>query len=176
MAYAIVPLDRFLELWSEREVNELLSEFSCSKDKDVQRYIRKKAIEHEKSQISITYLLFDSEEIVQLVAYVTVAISSFSVDEKRCEEVFPGKMNANRGMAQSYLIGQIGKIDGYDKKIGDIVIDHAMGIIREANKNVGCRVARLDCKDALVRYYETKGFRFLDKRDKDINLMVKILT
>ena len=66
-------------------------------------------------------------------------------------------------MAQSYLIGQFGKIDGYDKKIGNVVINYALNLIKEANRVVGCRVIRLDCVDALVNYYEKKRIHFSEQ-------------
>ena len=36
----------------------------------------------------------------------------------------------------------------------------------------GCRMVRLDCKDELVRYYESYGFQRIKKnQDKDLNQM-----
>ncbi|MCL2149019.1 MAG: hypothetical protein FWH47_06765 [Methanomassiliicoccaceae archaeon] len=34
--------------------------------------------------------------------------------DERCDEELSRKMNVNNGVAQSYLIGQLGKVDGYD--------------------------------------------------------------
>jgi len=50
----------------------------------------------------------------QLVAYVTVAIRCLDMRDERCDEELSRKMNVNNGVAQSYLIGQLGKVDGYD--------------------------------------------------------------
>jgi len=61
MTFSVLALNKILGTWPEHTVIEILSEFSCTKDKDVERYLKKKAIEYEKSQISRTYLLFDSE-------------------------------------------------------------------------------------------------------------------
>ena len=175
MTYSILSLNDILMASPEQKVIGMLSNFSCSKDKDVQRYIQKKAIEHEKSQISRTYLIFDNEPTKRLVAYVTIAISSLFLDKERCDMLLLEKMNVNRGMAQSYLIGQLGKIDDYNKKIGDIALDHALDLIQSANRVVGCPVIRLDCKDALVNFYKKKGFEFLNKGDHNLNQMIKIL-
>jgi len=175
MTYEIVPLRAFMKTMPEHRVKRILSRFSCSKDEDVQRYLQETSVKHESRQISRTYLLFDNEPTKRLVAYITIAISSLSVDKEQCDAELLEKMNVNRGMAQSFLIGQLGKIDGYDKKIGNIAIDHAIGLIEGANKVVGCPVIRLDCKDALVDYYKEKGFMFLNKGSRGLNQMIKIL-
>jgi len=176
MTLSVLALSKILKEWPEKYVFEMLSEFSCSKDKDVQRFLRKRAIEFEKKQVSRTYLLFDSESASKLVAYFTIAISSLYVDSLQCDVELIEKMNVNRGIAQSYLIGQLGKIDGYEKRIGNFAIYHALDPIEGVNKVVGCPVIRLDCKDALVNYYEGKGFRLLSKGDNDLNKMIMMIS
>ncbi|MCL1811769.1 MAG: hypothetical protein FWG41_06125 [Methanomassiliicoccaceae archaeon] len=52
----------------------------------------------------------------------------------------------------------------------------ASDVISDANNLVGCRTARLDCKDALVGYYEKKGFTTFNKNsEKNPNRMIRIL-
>jgi len=80
-------------------------------------------------------------------------------------------------MALRNPIGQLGKVDGYSKKVGDLAMDFALNIINSANLLIGCRTVRLDCRDALVDYYEKKGFIPLNRDgEKDLNRMVMILT
>ena len=174
--YELVSLREYLSKHPKQNVSELLSTFACSKDTDVQRYLRNTAIKHEIDQISRTYLIFDIETTRRLVAYVTVATKCLVVDDKMENKVILKTMNVNNGVAQSYLIGQLGKIDGYDKKVGDFAMSFALDIIESANKLVGCRGVRLDCKDALVGYYRDKGFTILGKNsENNLNRMVMVL-
>jgi len=173
----IVPLSHYMCKNTEQSVLELLSGFSCSKDKDVQGYLRNTAARHETDQMSRTYLIFDSEPTERLVAYVTVATKCLVLGDDVENDVLLKTMNVNNGVAQSYLIGQLGKVDGYSKKIGDLAMDFALEVIQSANKLVGCKSIRLDCKDALVDYYKKKGFKLLNKNIRnDLNRMVMILT
>jgi len=177
VGYNIVSLGDLMEQRSGQMVDEILLGFSCSKDEDVQRYIRKTAVKHELAQISRTYLIFDTEPTERLVAYITLAVRCLNVGDERLNEDLSERMNFNNGTAQSYLIGQLGKVDGYGKNIGDYAMVFASGIIRRANLLVGCRTIRLDCKDALVGYYEKKGFDLLSRdAKKGLNRMVKILS
>ena len=60
MAYQIIDLkDIYNELW-ENETKELLKEFSCPLNKDVEYFIKNKAIEFSKQDISRTYVIMSS--------------------------------------------------------------------------------------------------------------------
>jgi hypothetical protein len=177
MTVKIIPLKTFMKKRSEQTVSETLSRFICSKDKGVQRYTQEVAVNHEESHVSRTHLIFDSEPTERLVAYITVAMKCLNLTNEQYDETLNKAINVNNGTAQSYLIGQLGKTDGYDKKVGDFAMDFALDIIQNANRLVGCRVVRLDCKDALVEYYKQKGFSLLSKNSKkDLNRMIMVLT
>ncbi|MCL1811770.1 MAG: hypothetical protein FWG41_06130, partial [Methanomassiliicoccaceae archaeon] len=90
---------------SEQAINNLLSGFICSKNKDVQSYLRNTAVKHEMAHISRTYLIFDTEPTKRLVAYVTIAKRCLTIGDEENDEVLLKNMNVNNGVAQSYLIG-----------------------------------------------------------------------
>jgi hypothetical protein len=138
----------------------MLSKFSCKRDTDVESFLKEKAIIQEKKHISRTYLIFDFTVGPELMAYFTLAVSTMDVTNLECSKEIQKKMNINRGMAQSYLIGQLGRCDGSPKGLGRFAMDQATDRIIAANLNVGCRVIRIDCKPSLVGYYEDHGFVF----------------
>lgn len=85
-------------------------------------------------------------------------------------------MNINNNIAQSYLIGQLGKSDGGPKGLGKFAIHYAVDRIKEANLKVGCRVIRLDCKTSLIKYCADNGFIFTGlNRKKNLNQMIRII-
>jgi len=49
-------------------------------------------------------------------------------------------------------------------------------LLGEVNSRVGCRVVRLDCRDALIGYYERNGFMKVGRNDeRNLNQMVRII-
>ncbi|MDR1690727.1 MAG: hypothetical protein LBR42_02630 [Candidatus Methanoplasma sp.] len=161
---------------SEQKLYETFLNFSCSRNKSVEKYLRETAVRHERARISRTYLILDTEPEEQLIGYITIAMKCLNVGGEQNNEELIKKMNVSGDIAQSYLIGQLGKVDGCDKKIGEFAMDFALDVIEDASELIGCRVVRLDCKDALVKYYEGKGFSFLNKNSSgNLNRMVMVL-
>jgi len=153
----------------------MLSKFSCKRDTDVESFLKEKAIIQEKKNISRTYLI-SSKEPKELVAYFTVAISNMDTSGLECSKKMEQKMNVNKGSAQCYLLGELGKCDKAPKGLGKFAMDQAMDRILAANLNVGCRLLRVECKDALAAYYEDNGFTFARRnKDNDLMQMVRII-
>ena len=46
----------------EDELFQILSEFSCEKNKDVERFAKNQSVEFAKKQQSVTYLVFSTED------------------------------------------------------------------------------------------------------------------
>jgi hypothetical protein len=65
----------------EEELRKLLSEFSCEKNPDVERFFKEQSIDFTKKNQSVTYLVFESENAA-LVGYFTLGIKPISVNEK----------------------------------------------------------------------------------------------
>ncbi|MDI3542320.1 MAG: hypothetical protein PWQ62_1234 [Candidatus Methanomethylophilaceae archaeon] len=81
-------------------------------------------------------------------------------------------------LAQSYLIGQLGKADGTSEIMATRLINDSIDIIKKANEKVGCRVIHLECKKIkkLVELYEKHGFHTVVKGDsQNLNTMVLFL-
>jgi len=153
----------------------MLSKFSCKRDADVESFLKEKAIIHEKKNVSRTYLIF-SKELKELVAYFTVAISNMDASSLECSKGMEHNMNIKKGFAQCYLLGQVGKCDKAPKGLGKFAIGHAVNRIMSANLNVGCRLMRVDCRNALRTYYEENGFTFARRnKDNDLMQMVRII-
>ena len=173
--YRVTPLWELLSAAGPEALSEMISSFSCKMDKDVETFLKEKAIVQEKKQISRTYLIFADDLKAELAAYFTLAVSSMDANGIECSNELRKKMNINNGFAQSYLIGQLGKHDGSQKGLGRFAIFHALELIKGANARVGCRLLRLDCKPSLVRYYTDNGFTHIGSNtDGDLDLMVKI--
>lgn len=61
-----------------RNLDDILSEFVCDKNEDVERFLREQSVEFTKKNQSVTYLVFSSNDL-RLVGYFTLAIKPISV-------------------------------------------------------------------------------------------------
>ena len=62
----------------EKELKELFTEFFCSKNKDVEQFLKEQSIEFTKKNQSVTYLLF-AKRTWSLLGYFTLAIKPISL-------------------------------------------------------------------------------------------------
>jgi len=78
-----VNIREYLVLGNDEEAGEpalveLLSGFSCPKNPDVERFLKKSAIEFTKKNQSVTYLVVSAED-VRLLRYFTLALKPLTV-------------------------------------------------------------------------------------------------
>lgn len=159
--YLTVPLRQFLEWFDEVEVQKRLSVFCCSRDRDREDFLHNKAILFEKKGMARTYLALMDDDIA---GYFTLSIRCLRVpDDQNVSISLSKKMNIDpdNNVAQSYLLGQLGRADGSYKGMGADILEDAVELVKQANGIVGCRVVRVDCQDELIPYYEQHGFRYL---------------
>lgn len=63
----------------EDDLRQVLSEFSCEKNPDVERFAKEQSIEFAKKQQSVTYLVFSTED-AELVGYFAITIKPITVN------------------------------------------------------------------------------------------------
>jgi hypothetical protein len=145
-----------------------LGEFCCTKDPDIESYIRNKAISYECSGLSRTYLyLGGAGSDVEFVAYLTLAITSVSYSDiirSRRSKVLRGKPGRNsQDHFPGILIGQLARDDRYDGSVidGPKMIADAENLIEVGRRTLGGMLIYLDCKNELVKFYERNGYNIL---------------
>jgi len=173
-------LNKLISEMGEDNVSLLLSTFKCTADADAEYFLKNKAIMHDRDSISRTYLMLDfKHEMTVIKGYFTLTVKCLAVGEKL---KIPNKlwklMNANNGVVQSYLLGQLAKADGTERGFGKAMIERALYNFGEGKTMFGCRTVRLDCKDEpkLMEYYISCGFKFMRMDEKrNLNQMVMII-
>ena len=176
--HAIVPLSSLLADYGDTVTREVLMRFSPITDSSPAEFLEKNAITMEKRDLSRTYIAFGTSD-KSVLGFFTVGMKCVSIPEgsilsrnllRQCN------IDSSTGVAQSFLLGQPARSKASPKGFGDVLIDHAVDIVREAKVLVGCRMLRLDCTDDLVPYYERHGFTMIRKnKDKDLNQMTIII-
>ena len=100
----------------ESDLCQILSEFSCEKNPDVERFVKEQSIEFAKKQQSVTYLVFSTEN-AEFVGYFATTIKPITVNAEAFSNTIKKKLarvsemneqNHTYNMA-AYLIAQLGK-------------------------------------------------------------------
>lgn len=100
----------------EADLKQLISDFSCPLNPDVEKFLTKNAIEFTKKNQSVTYLVFTTEDAV-LVGYFTLAIKPITLSaegfsnnvKRKLARVSELDAENNTFALSAYLIAQLGK-------------------------------------------------------------------
>ena len=171
----------YLALGNDNEAGEpmldrVLSGFSCPKNPDVERFLKKSAIEFAKKNQSVTYLVF-SVESKELLGYFTLAIKPLTVRGETVSNTTKKKLlrvseldeKSDTYTMAAYLIAQLGKnyTSGRNEEIaGEELIELAWMVIEEAQYMFGGMVTFLEAEneEKLLSFYRDRRFSQFDTR------------
>ena len=188
--YLSVKDDRVL---GEETLRGILSEFSCEKNSDVERFLKEQSIEFTKKNQSVTYLVFANEDAT-LVGYFTITIKPISVNADNFSNAMKRKiarvseLDEENGTytLSAYLIAQLGKnfTNGANETIiGEQLLQAAVDTIKELQYMAGGMVIFLEAENEkkLMRFYEDRnGFKRFDTKEiktgtEDAHTLVQLL-
>lgn len=188
--YLSVKDDRVL---GEEALRGILSEFSCEKNSDVERFLKEQSIEFTKKNQSVTYLVFTNQD-AELVGYFTITIKPISVNADSFSNTMKRKIARVSELDEengtytlwAYLIAQLGKNykNGANKRItGEQLLQAAVDTIKELQYMAGGMVIFLEAEneEKLMHFYEDKnGFKRFDTKEikagtEDVHILVQLL-
>lgn len=160
----------------EDDLRHILSEFSCEKNPDVERFVKKQSIEFAKKQQAVTYLVFSTED-AELVGYFSITIKPIIVNavpfsnttKKKLARVSEFNEQNNTYNMAAYLIAQLGKNynNGANKRIsGEELLGLAIKQVQQLQYLAGGMVVFLETlnEEKLLSFYQNKGFQQFDSR------------
>lgn len=179
MSYKVINLQDIYNVIGESKTKDILKEYNCELNADVEYYLREKAIEFSKQDISKTFLVLDSYKSKDIIVgyfaitnKTTIIKKSILSNSKRKKISRYSKYNNEiKGYNIALpLIGQIGKnyTNKYNELIkGDILLKLACNKIKEIQNTIGGRYVLLECEDksCLREFYESNGFECIGKRN-----------
>ena len=197
--YIVVSLRSYLSDHhglGENELIQILSEFSCELNPDVDRFLKKSAIEFTKKNQSVTYLVFTVEDAL-LVAYFTIAVKPLVVRGEMVDEKMSNRTKnkikrvsdldettQSYNMA-AYLIAQLGKNysgDANQRIKGSELLDLAWTVVEQMQQLGGGMVVFLEANNEpeLLKFYTDNGFQRFDtrrtaSRDQEPHELVQLL-
>jgi predicted GNAT family N-acyltransferase len=172
----------------EQKAQELISIFVCSKDNDVKKFLKERAILFERIGKSRTFLVFDEdEEEFKVLGYFSLALQVLKIprtfSNRKIKELdgFNAKIHGQRILEfPAILIGQLAKNDLYkDRLSGYELMQYCLSTLLDGQMRLGGRIVMLECKDIpyLICFYEQFGFIKLDRdyQEGDLIQLIKIL-
>ena len=178
--YSVINIRRYLNSdnpkLGESRLLQVLSGFSCLRNPDVERFLKKSSVEFTKKNQSVTYLVFDISSMV-LVGYFTLALKPLTVRGETVSNTVKKKLlrvsewdeKSDTYTMSAYLIAQLGKnfTNGADKKItGEELLALAWDKIKEIQYLGGGVVTFLEAEneEKLLSFYRDNRFSQFDIR------------
>ena len=176
-----VNIREYLALGNDEEagepaLHELLSGFSCPKNPDVERFLKKSAIEFTKKNQSVTYLVVSAED-VRLLGYFTLALKPLTVRGETVSNTMKRKLlriseldeSSDTYTMSAYLVAQLGKnfSENEGKEIsGEELLKLAWDKIKEIQYLGGGMVTFLEAENEgkLLDFYKANRFSQFDTR------------
>lgn len=179
--YRLVNLKLMVQEIGEGQTKELLPNFSCPMNPDVEEFLRCKALDFSKQGLSQTHMVVASyREKPEIVGYFCLANKYITVSREALSSTLRkrlGKFAVYDKRAGLYclsapLIAQLGKnyTNGLDQLItGDELLKMACDKVANIQLDLGGKFVYLECEDkpALLDFYTSNGFCAFDKRPLD---------
>lgn len=177
-SYYSVNIRRYLDSNNEDDkqvLTDIISSFTCPKNPDIERFLKKSAVEFTKKQQSVTYLAFKSGQSPLFVGYFALTVKPFEVGvndipsntwRRKVERVARFDEKKQTYSAAGYLIAQLGKnyTGGVNEMItGSELLNLALDVIHSVQSEIGGMIAFLDAENnkSLIDFYERNGFHLI---------------
>ena len=178
--YRIINIRRYIgnenpEL-GEDELLQILSEFSCPLNPDVERFLKYSSIEFTKKNQSVTYLVFSVAD-GKLLGYFTLALKPLTVRGETVSNTVKRKLlrvseldkKSDTYTMSAYLIAQLGK--NYSENDGKMItgaelLELAWDKIKATQYMFGGMVTFLEAEneEKLLSFYRDNRFSQFDTR------------
>lgn len=183
--YFYINIREYLEQEGSNEIGEAdlleaISDFTCPRNPDVERFLKNSAIEFTKKNQSVTYLVLSNEENTELLGYFTIAIKPLTINgdavsntvKRKLQRV--SKLDEATGTYTSaaFLIAQLGKnyTDGANERIsGEHLLELALSVVEGLQYAAGGMVTFLEAEDKekLLTFYQKNNFQRFSTRKAD---------
>lgn len=166
--YTTVNILDMVDAIGEDDVNQILSDFSCPKNEEIEFFVKNQALDFAKRKMSITHLVMDDEG--NLAAIYTLTHKALELSEEGLSETVKKKLRrfaqldekSNSYTVSAFLIAQFGKNQNCSELSGVRLMEKAFETLSRVQRDVGGGVVYLECeeKPKLLSFYESSENRF----------------
>ena len=162
--FLMYSLTDLMSAFDESELMEFLNTFKPVFDSSTGAFLKKNALSMKKRDLSRTFIALSHDR--QILGYVSLGIKCITISD--CENLSKNTikhLNVENGtqVAQSYLLGRLARSSDAPQGIGSKLMEFAFERVKISEQNVRCHLIRLDCISDLIPYYESHGFRRINK-------------
>lgn len=171
--YIIFSLGDLLEGgYTEKELSPFFNAFRCKREKDLEIFLRTKAVMYDNTNLGKTSLIIDKEAFergeFKIMAFFTIGQTSIDISElsktrkKKLLGSVPGRDKLKS--YQAFLIGQLGRSDDYSSQdiSGEIILNECYAEIQRVQRLIGGRLLLLECREHMFDlFYKKRGFEKL---------------
>lgn len=167
--YEAVNVLDMVKAIGEDEVKNILSDFSCPRNLEIENFVRRNALEFAKRKMSITYLVIDDEGNLAAIFALThkaVQMTNEGLSatmRKKIQRHAKLDETTNTYMLSAFLIAQFGKNYQYSGGLsGNELMDMTMNILKRVQWEVGGGVVYLECEERqpLLDFYQNSVNNF----------------
>lgn len=171
-----------IEAIGEDKVHDILFDFSCPKNNEIEHFVKENAIDFSKRKISVTHLVFNENGELSGIFTLThkaleISNSKLSgTSRRKIERYAQLNESSDSYIISAFLIAQFGK--NYNSSAnnnfsGDVLMENAMKILCRVQRDIGGGVIYLECEDKpkLLSFYQNKRncFRVFGERDSAVD-------
>lgn len=176
--YEVLALSELLEEFERKNIEEVLNDFTTiDVDKDVEDFLRHKAIDFQIQDFSRTYLVFlKIEHVKNLVGYFSIINKPLNISavnwnalSGKTRSRLVGKLGnakidgASQKSIPGILLGQLGKDNKYSEFVpGSDILKLAEIKVKDAWRSTGGRLLWLEANyssdSKLMKFYETNKY------------------
>ena len=168
--YKIFNLLDLSDSIGEESLQNILCDFSCPLNPEIENYAKRSALDLNKKKISMTYAVIDSNSNIASLFTLThkaieVDCNCFSKNMKKKLKRFANPSDFDDSLSLSaFLIAQLGKnyAVGIKAPSGLELMDFAIDILKKAQHLIGGGVVYVECenKEKLLEFYQNDENRF----------------
>ena len=186
-------IDKLAKKVGDSVLSSTLSQFSIPLNKEVEGFIRNKALQATKLKSSVTYVLVD-EDIAEVIGYFTLLVKPFTIPasslssaNRRLISRF-SEVNEETGnyTASVFLLAQIGKNYAVQRQYqvsGRDLLEVALDKLRAVQDLIGGKLVLIEREVERMKlhdFYKANGFKSwnsrYDKNDKvQYDQMIRVI-
>lgn len=170
--YKVFNIVDMADAIGETNLKQLLSDFYCPRNKEIQHFVRNNAYEFARKKLSVTYLVMNEDSCI--AAVFTLAHKAVEIGNTRLSNSKRKKMNryatldleSDSYTVSAFLIAQFGKnfaLDAEKRLNGNVLMDLAFEVLARVQHEIGGGVVFLECEDSpkLLDFYQSEKNGFI---------------
>lgn len=170
--FQVVNILDMIESVGEDATKSILSDFSCQKNPEIEKFVKNNAVDFAKKKMSITYLVIDNTETTRAIFTLThkaIELTNENLSNtmrKRITRHSKLDEETDSFMVSAFLIAQFGKNDNFESDeslTGSKLMDFTFDVLTAVQHDIGGGLVYLESEDKekLLNFYSSEPNRFI---------------